>query len=81
MCDNNGSSARSVPADPINPPLVFHELSSRLPDGAILAADTGTVTDWWARHVRVRAGMDAIGSGTLATMGPGVPYAPAAKLA
>ena len=70
-----------VPADPINPQLVFHELSPRLPDRAILTADTGTATDWWARHLKVRAGMDAIVSGTLASMGPGVPYALAAKLA
>jgi pyruvate dehydrogenase (quinone) len=70
-----------LPADPINPRLVFHELSPRLPDHAVLTADTGTATDWWARHLRVRAGMDAIVSGTLATMGPGVPYALAAKLA
>ena len=69
------------PADPINPQLVFHELSSRLPDGVILTADTGSGTDWWARHVRVRAGMQAALSGTLATMGPAVPYALAAKFA
>lgn len=70
-----------IPADPINPQLVYHELSPRLPDGAILTADTGSVTDWWARHLKVRAGMDAIVSGTLASMGPGVPYALAAKFA
>jgi pyruvate dehydrogenase (quinone) len=70
-----------VPADPINPQLVLHELSPRLPDRAILTADTGTATDWWARNLRVRAGMDAIVSGTLASMGPGVPYALAAKFA
>ena len=70
-----------ISADPINPQLVFHELSPRLPDRAILTADTGSATDWWARHLRVRAGMDAIVSGTLATMGPGVPYALAAKFA
>jgi pyruvate dehydrogenase (quinone) len=70
-----------IPADPINPQLVFHELSPRLPDRAILAADTGTATDWWARHLKVREGMDALVSGTLASMGPGVPYALAAKLA
>ncbi|WP_238164680.1 hypothetical protein [Kribbella pittospori] len=28
-------------ADPINPELVFHELSQRLPDDAIIAADSG----------------------------------------
>jgi pyruvate dehydrogenase (quinone) len=70
-----------LPADPINPQLVFHELSSRLPDGAILTADTGTATDWWARHVKVRAGMQAAVSGTLASMGPAIPYALAAKFA
>jgi pyruvate dehydrogenase (quinone) len=68
-------------ADPINPMLVFHELSRRLPDGVILTADSGSATDWWARHLRLRRGMDAALSGTLATMGPAVPYALAAKLA
>jgi pyruvate dehydrogenase (quinone) len=70
-----------IPADPINPQLVFHELSPRLPDRAILTADTGTATDWWARHLKVREGMDAMVSGTLASMGPGIPYALGAKLA
>jgi pyruvate dehydrogenase (quinone) len=68
-------------ADPINPQLVFHELSSRLPDGAILTADSGSATNWWARHLRLRAGMMAALSGTLATMCPAVPYALAAKFA
>jgi pyruvate dehydrogenase (quinone) len=68
-------------ADPVNPQLVFHELSKRLPDGAILLADSGSATNWWARHLRMRRGMDAALSGTLATMGPAVPYALAAKLA
>jgi pyruvate dehydrogenase (quinone) len=69
------------PANPINPQLVFHELSSRLPDGAILTSDSGSSTDWWARHVKVRQGMMAALSGTLATMCPAIPYALAAKFA
>jgi pyruvate dehydrogenase (quinone) len=32
-------------ADPINPQLVFHELSARLPDRAILTADSGSATN------------------------------------
>jgi pyruvate dehydrogenase (quinone) len=68
-------------ADPVNPQLVAHELSQRLPDGCILAADSGSSTNWWARHLKVRRGMMASLSGTLATMGPGVPYAIAAKFA
>jgi pyruvate dehydrogenase (quinone) len=70
-----------VDADPINPQLVFHELSRRLPDRAVVLADSGSATNWWARHLRLRRGMDAALSGTLATMCPAVPYALAAKLA
>jgi pyruvate dehydrogenase (quinone) len=68
-------------ADPINPQLVFHELSKRLPDGAILASDSGSAANWYARDIKLRKGMMASLSGTLATMGPGVPYAIAAKFA
>jgi pyruvate dehydrogenase (quinone) len=68
-------------ADPINPQLVFWELSERLPDGAILASDSGSAANWYARDVRLRDGMMASLSGTLASMGPGVPYAVAAKFA
>ena len=69
------------PAEPVNPQLIFHELSKRLPDGAILTSDSGSTANWYARDVRLRAGMMASLSGTLATMGPGVPYAIAAKFA
>jgi pyruvate dehydrogenase (quinone) len=68
-------------ADPINPQLVFHELSKRLPDGAILSSDSGSSANWFARDIKLRQGMMASLSGTLATMGPGVPYAIAAKFA
>jgi pyruvate dehydrogenase (quinone) len=68
-------------ADPINPQRVVHELSKQLPDGCILTADSGSSTNWWARQLRVRKGMMASLSGTLATMGPGTPYAVAAKFA
>jgi pyruvate dehydrogenase (quinone) len=68
-------------ADPINPQLVFHELSSRLPDLCLLTSDSGSATNWWARHLRMRRGMQAALSGTLATMCPAIPYALAAKFA
>ncbi|HZO97885.1 MAG TPA: thiamine pyrophosphate-requiring protein [Gaiellaceae bacterium] len=69
------------PADPINPQLVFWELSPRLPDRCILTSDSGSAANWFARDLKLRRGMAASLSGTLATMGPGVPYAAAAKLA
>jgi pyruvate dehydrogenase (quinone) len=68
-------------ADPLNPQRVFHELSPRLPDNCILTADSGSATNWWARQLKLRRGMKAALSGTLATMCPGVPYALAAKFA
>ncbi|HWD70038.1 MAG TPA: thiamine pyrophosphate-requiring protein [Solirubrobacteraceae bacterium] len=69
------------PADPINPQLVVAELSKRLPDGAIVCADSGSVANWYARDLRMRKGMMGSLSGTLATMGAGVPYAIGAKFA
>ena len=68
-------------ADPINPQRVFFELSSRLPGDAMLTADSGSAANWFARDLKLRAGMTATLSGTLATMGPAVPYAIAAKFA
>jgi pyruvate dehydrogenase (quinone) len=68
-------------ADPINPQRVFWELSPRLPDDCILAADSGSSANWFARDLKIRKGMMASLSGTLATMGPGVPYVIAAKFA
>ena len=68
-----------VAAEPLNPLKVFHELSPRLPDGCIVTADSGSGTNWFARHLRFRRGMRGALSGTLATMGPALPYAVAAK--
>jgi pyruvate dehydrogenase (quinone) len=68
-------------AEPLNPQRVFHELSLRLPEGAILTADSGSAANWYARNLKMRKGMMGSLSGTLATMGPGVPYAIAAKFA
>ena len=68
-------------ADPINPQSVAHELSQRLPENAVVTADSGTTTVWYARNLRFRRGMMGSVSGTLATMGCAVPYALAAKFA
>ncbi|MBV9492667.1 MAG: thiamine pyrophosphate-requiring protein [Acidobacteria bacterium] len=68
-------------ANPINPQRVFWELSPRLPENCILAADSGSVASWYARDLKFRRGMLGSLSGSLATMGPGVPYVIAAKFA
>lgn len=68
-------------AHPMNPQRPFWELSSRLPDRSIITCDSGSAASWYAQHLRLRKGMTASLSGGLATMGSGVPYALAAKLA
>lgn len=70
-----------APAEPINPQRVFHELSSQLPQDAILCGDSGSHTNWYARDIRMRGQMLGSLSGKLATMGCGIPYAIAAKFA
>ena len=68
-----------IPADPVNPELFFWELNERMPENAIITADSGTSANWFARALKFRRGMMGSLSGTLATMCPGVPYASAAK--
>ncbi|MBA9035923.1 thiamine pyrophosphate-requiring protein [Rhizobium leguminosarum] len=68
-------------AHPVNPQLVAWELSTRLPDNAILTSDSGSCANWYARDIKIRAGMIASLSGGLASMGAAVPYAIAAKYA
>ncbi|MEU9206420.1 thiamine pyrophosphate-requiring protein [Streptomyces sp. NPDC048415] len=71
----------AVDADPINPEYVAHALDDLLPHNVIIAADSGSAANWYARHLRLRGAMRGSLSGTLATMGPGVPYVIGAKFA
>ena len=68
-------------ANPLNPQRVFWELSPRLPDNAIITADSGSVANWYARDLKIRRGMKASLSGGLASLGAGTPYAVAGKMA
>ena len=68
-------------ADPVNPMRIFWELSQRMPANAMIAADSGSSANWYARHLKFTAGVRGSLSGTLATMGPGVPYVIGAKWA
>jgi pyruvate dehydrogenase (quinone) len=71
----------AVDADPINPEYVVHALDELLPDDVMISADSGSSANWYARHLRMRGAMRGSLSGTLATMGPAVPYAIGAKFA
>jgi pyruvate dehydrogenase (quinone) len=70
-----------VDAHPVNPMRIVWELSSRIPSNAIVTADSGSAANWYARLLKLRGQMRGSLSGTLATMGPGVPYGIGAKFA
>lgn len=70
-----------VEADPVNPMRIVWELSERAPEDLIVTADSGSAANWYARDLRMRGRMLGSLSGTLATMGCGVPYAVGAKFA
>lgn len=70
-----------APADPVNPMLIVSELSKRLPANAIVTADSGSATNWYARLLRIHGNVRSSLSGTLATMGCAVPYALGAAFA
>jgi pyruvate dehydrogenase (quinone) len=66
---------------PMKPQVIAHALNDVLADDAVICCDTGTVTTWAARHIRVRGAMQFSVSGTLATMANGLPYSIGASVA
>ncbi len=70
-----------IAARPINPQRVFWDLSRGSPTGRSFAPIPDRPRIWFARDLKLRRGMDATLSGSLATMGCGVPYAIGAKFA
>ncbi|MGH9993157.1 MAG: thiamine pyrophosphate-dependent enzyme [Nitrososphaera sp.] len=66
---------------PIKPQVIAAAVSRELQDNAIISVDCGTNTSWAAQHIVLRKGMKFSVSGTLASMGCGLPYAIAAKIA
>jgi pyruvate dehydrogenase (quinone) len=67
--------------DVVNPQRLVWELSEQLPSNAMVASDSGSSANWYARDLRFRDDVRGSLSGTLATMGPGVPYVIGAKFA
>ena len=65
--------------DPVNPQLALHRAVDPAAGQCIIAADSGTSTVWYARHLPMRDGMQASVSGTLATMGCALPVCVGAK--
>jgi pyruvate dehydrogenase (quinone)/pyruvate oxidase len=66
---------------PMKAQVVAHELNRYLRDDAIITCDSGTISTWAARHIRMRRGQRFSLSGNLASMANGFPYAIAAQIA
>ena len=66
---------------PMKPQVVARHLNDLLSDDAVVAADTGTITTWAARHIDMHHERMFACSGNLATMACALPYAMAAALA
>ncbi len=66
---------------PLKPQVVAHHLNEVLPHNAMICCDTGTITTWAARHLRIRDDMQFTASGTLASMACGLPYGVGAAFA
>jgi pyruvate dehydrogenase (quinone) len=66
---------------PLRPQMVIRALSDALADNAVISLDCGANTHFAARCLRLRANQRLTGTGMLASMAPGLPYAIAAKFA
>jgi pyruvate dehydrogenase (quinone) len=69
------------PDMPMKPQVVAYELNKLLADDAIVSADSGTIATWTARYIEMRGDMQFSLSGSLATMGNGLPYSVGAAVA
>ncbi|HEV2640265.1 MAG TPA: thiamine pyrophosphate-binding protein [Actinocrinis sp.] len=63
------------------PQRAFAELSARLPDNAVVTAESGALTAHYARHLRFRGGMRGVLSGAASAAGSAMPLGLGAKMA
>lgn len=74
-------AAANRPGKPMKPQAVVRELDRRLAPDAMIVADSGYNTALAAQYLMIRQGQTFGVSGTLASMGCGLPYAIAAAIA
>jgi pyruvate dehydrogenase (quinone) len=77
LLDRVCATARS----PLRPQMVMRILSEQLAKDAVISLDCGANTHFAARIIQLREGQQLTGTGMLATMAPGLPFAIAAQLA
>ena len=70
-----------IPSDPIAPQKVMHEINKILDDNTIITTDVGQNQMWAMHHLKITRPRQFISSGSLGTMGFGLPSALGAKVA
>jgi pyruvate dehydrogenase (quinone) len=66
---------------PLRPQMVMRQLSNQLAPDAVISLDCGANTHFAARIIELKEQQRLTGTGMLATMAPGLPFAIAAQLA
>jgi pyruvate dehydrogenase (quinone) len=77
LLDRVCATARS----PLRPQMVMRDLSGQLAPDAVISLDCGANTHFAARIIELKEQQKLTGTGMLATMAPGLPFAIAAQLA
>ena len=77
LLDRVASTSRA----PLRPQMVIRAVSDLLADDAVVSLDCGANTHFAARILMLRPNQSLIGTGMLASMAPGLPFAIAAQLA
>jgi pyruvate dehydrogenase (quinone) len=72
-----GATSRS----PLRPQMVIKAVSDLIADDAVISLDCGANTHFAARNLMLRPGQRLTGTGMMASMGPGLPFAIAGQLA
>jgi len=79
--DDYSVERAAAKADPVNPEAVVRGISARLATDAVVAVDCGTATSWYARDLDLGPTHKGSLAGLLLSMGGGMPYAIAGKMA
>ena len=71
----------STERSPLRPQMVIKALSDLMAEDAVISLDCGANTHFAARHLMLRPNQRLTGTGMMASMAPGLPFAIAAQLA
>ena len=71
----------ATPRSPLRPQVVIKAVSDLIAEDAVISLDCGANTHFAARNLMLRSGQRLTGTGMMASMAPGLPFAIAGQLA